>query len=61
MPSTTYHYKLFVTDFAGLQSISTYVNVTSIDYGSRPAIDDIKFTVNREARKIKLQWAYKGT
>jgi fibronectin type 3 domain-containing protein len=60
-PGTTYRYKLVVNDQAGLQSTSTFVNVTAIDYGIRPAITDIRTTVNRESREIRLQWTYKGT
>jgi fibronectin type 3 domain-containing protein len=60
-PGVTYRYKLVVNDQAGLQSTSTFVNVTAIDYGVRPAITDIRTAVNRESREIKLQWTYKGT
>jgi uncharacterized protein len=53
-----YRYELIVKDSAGLKSTPTFISVNCIDNGLRPAIAGILSKVDREGRKIVLQWKY---
>jgi fibronectin type 3 domain-containing protein len=57
-PGTKYTYHLVVKDSAGLSSVPAKASVTCVDYGIRPAIAEILSKIDRENRRIILQWSY---
>ncbi|MCE2994730.1 MAG: hypothetical protein LW863_03980 [Flammeovirgaceae bacterium] len=54
-----YKYQLIVKDSTGLFSKPSVAVVTCVDYGIRPAIQEILTQVDREGKRIILQWNYK--
>ncbi|NOS94264.1 MAG: hypothetical protein HOP30_20305 [Cyclobacteriaceae bacterium] len=54
-----YKYQLIVKDSTGLFSRPSIAVVTCVDYGIRPAIQEILTKVDRDGKRIILQWNYK--
>ncbi len=58
VPGNQYRYQLIVKDSAGLKSTPSSISVNCIDNGLRSAVTNILSKVDREGRKIILQWTY---
>jgi uncharacterized protein len=60
-PGNRYHYRLFITDEAGLRSKPTDITVNAIDYFVRESVSSVRYGLDRDKHLIKLEWDYNHT